>query len=220
MWVTLSFQGQGIIFSCIIYVTELGLQLLTLGAPAQRGLGVCLSLSVCLSRISPMELLFVLKTLSRTQRATKVKIIICGVLPETAAFKSYAAKHERKSQYANYSGGQLSPFDTQRSARGYPTIVNSIQPCLKRCLLMPRACVERELAATRVYSYNARRGQSPRQRIGIVRAQDMLYLRRRFCTSVLFHLLLTHAKVYLCTISSCRHSRLSCRLGHRPSSPI
>ena len=28
---------------------------------------------------------------------------ICGDLPETTTFKSYAAKHERKSQYANYS---------------------------------------------------------------------------------------------------------------------
>ena len=28
---------------------------------------------------------------------------ICGDLPETSAFKSYAAKHERKSQYANFS---------------------------------------------------------------------------------------------------------------------
>ena len=28
---------------------------------------------------------------------------ICGNLPEMTAFKSYAAKHERKSQYANYS---------------------------------------------------------------------------------------------------------------------
>ena len=28
---------------------------------------------------------------------------ICGDLPETTAFKSYSAKHERKSQYANYS---------------------------------------------------------------------------------------------------------------------
>ena len=27
---------------------------------------------------------------------------ICGDLPETTAFKSYAAKQERKSQYANY----------------------------------------------------------------------------------------------------------------------
>ena len=28
---------------------------------------------------------------------------ICGDLPETTAFKSNAVKHERKSQYANYS---------------------------------------------------------------------------------------------------------------------
>ena len=28
---------------------------------------------------------------------------ICGDLPETTAFKSNAAKHERKRQYANYS---------------------------------------------------------------------------------------------------------------------
>ena len=28
---------------------------------------------------------------------------ICGDLPETTAFKSYSVKHERKSQYANYS---------------------------------------------------------------------------------------------------------------------
>ena len=27
----------------------------------------------------------------------------CGDFPESTAFKNYAAKHERKSQYANYS---------------------------------------------------------------------------------------------------------------------
>ena len=38
---------------------------------------VCVCLSVCLlSHISPMERLFVLKTLSRTQRATKVKTFV------------------------------------------------------------------------------------------------------------------------------------------------
>ena len=38
---------------------------------------VCLCVSVCLlSHISPMERLFVLKTLSRTQRATKVKTFV------------------------------------------------------------------------------------------------------------------------------------------------
>ena len=46
---------------------------------------------------------------------------ICGDLSETTAFKSYAAKHERKSQYANYSDLPAVSFLrlTQRSARGY-----------------------------------------------------------------------------------------------------
>ena len=35
---------------------------------------------------------------------------ICGDLPETTAFKSYAAKHERKSQYANYSDLPMAAF--------------------------------------------------------------------------------------------------------------
>ena len=39
--------------------------------------GVCVCVSVCpLSDISPLELLFVLKTLSPTQRVTKVKIFV------------------------------------------------------------------------------------------------------------------------------------------------
>ena len=44
--------------------------------------------------------------------------------------------------------GQLSPFDTQRSGRGYPTSVNNIQPCPKRWLLMPLACVGARIATT------------------------------------------------------------------------
>ena len=40
-------------------------------------MGLCVCVCVCLlSHISPMERLFVLKTLSRTQRATKVKIFV------------------------------------------------------------------------------------------------------------------------------------------------
>ena len=35
---------------------------------------------------------------------------ICGDLPETTAFKSYAAKHERKSQYANFQTYPRSAF--------------------------------------------------------------------------------------------------------------
>ena len=63
---------------------------------------------------------------------------ICGDLPETTAFKSYAAKHERKSQLLIYrlTRGQLSPLDAQRRAKGYSAIVNNIQPYPKRCLLM------------------------------------------------------------------------------------
>ena len=37
---------------------------------------------------------------------------ICGDLPETTAFKSYAAKHERKSQYANFPAYPRSTFST------------------------------------------------------------------------------------------------------------
>ena len=97
---------------------------------------------------------------------------ICGDLPETTAFKNYAAKH--MSEKANMLiiptyRCQLSPLDTQRRARGYPTIVNNIQPCPKLCLLMPLARVGARTDSTTSYSYNARRGQFPRTRIGIVR---------------------------------------------------
>ena len=146
------------------------------------------SVCVCvclLSHISPTERLFVLKTLSRTQRATKVKKFV-GI-----AFKSYAAKHERKSQYANFPTYrcQLSPLDTQRRARGYPTIVNNIQPCPKLCLLMPLARVGARTDSTTRYSYNVRRGQLPRTRIGIVRrtrARRAVQYAPRVCTLVLF----------------------------------
>ena len=53
--------------------------LLALGAHAQRGLrwlGLCVCVCVCvclLSHISPLERLFVLKLLSRTERTTEVK---------------------------------------------------------------------------------------------------------------------------------------------------
>ena len=46
--------------------------------------------------------LFVLKMLSRTQRATEVTI--CGVFFETAPFKSYGVKRKRKSQLIIRSG--------------------------------------------------------------------------------------------------------------------
>ena len=96
---------------------------------------------------------------------------ICGDLPETTAFKSYAAKHGRRSQYANYSDLPAVSFlrlthseeqeGTQRLSTAFslaktmPTDATS--PCWG------------ENTAPRVYSYNARRGQFPRTRIGIVR---------------------------------------------------
>ena len=64
---------------------------------------VCLCVCLCLlSHISPTEPLFVLKN-DVTYSAGNEDQKICGDFPETTAFKSYAAKHERKSQYANYS---------------------------------------------------------------------------------------------------------------------
>ena len=104
--------------------------------------------------------------------AGKEGLKIYGDLPETTAFKSYATKQERKSQLCQLfrlTRIQLSPLDTQQSAREYPTIVNNIQLYPKRCLLMPLARVGARTESTTRYSYNARRGQLPRTRIGIVR---------------------------------------------------
>ena len=96
---------------------------------------------------------------------------LCGDLPETTVFKSYAAKHKRKANMLiipTYRC-QCSPLDRQRRARGYPTIVNNIQPCPKLCILMPLARVGARTDSTTSYSYNARRGQLPHTRVGIVR---------------------------------------------------
>ena len=60
---------------------------------------MCVCLSVCLlSHISLLEHLFVLKILSRTQRATEVKNFVGFSQFETASFKSYGVKRRRKSQ--------------------------------------------------------------------------------------------------------------------------
>ena len=125
---------------------------------------VCVSvcLSVCpLSHISPTERLFVLKTLSRTQRATKIKKVV-GICLKRLRSRVMPRNMSEKANMLiipTYRC-QLSPLDTQQRARGYPTIVNNIQPCPKLCLLMPLA---------RDGTRTARRGQLPRTRIGIVR---------------------------------------------------
>ena len=134
------------------------------------GLSVCLCvcLSVCLlSHISPTERLFILKMLSRTQRATKVKkfVGICLKRLRSRVMPRNMSEKANMLIIPTYRC-QLSPLDTQRRARGYPTIVNNIQPCPKLCLLMPLARVGARTDST---SYNARRGQFPRTRIGIVR---------------------------------------------------
>ena len=139
---------------------------------------VCLSvcLSVLLSHISPMEHLFVLKTLSRTQQARKVKQFV-GICLKRLRSRVMPRK--------------ISPLDTQQSARGYPTIVNNIQLCPKRCLLMPLARVGVRTESITRYSYNERHGQFPRTRIGIV-----LDTRYAFAPRVLhfsaFHWIISH----------------------------
>ena len=47
-------------------------------------------------------------------------------------------------------------------------IVDNIRPYPKQCLLMPLARVGARTENTTCYSHNARRGQFPRTRIGIV----------------------------------------------------
>ena len=121
-----------------------------------------------LGHISPMERLFILKLMSRTQRATKVKnfVGICLKL-----FKSYAVKHERKSQYANYSdlpAVQLSLLDKQQAPEGTQRLSTTFSLAQTPCLLMPLAHVGARTESTTCYSYNVRRGQFPRTHIGIV----------------------------------------------------
>ena len=66
------------------------------------GFSVCLS--VCLSVKSHLTYgAYVRPENAVTYSAGNEGQKICGDLPETTAFKSYTAKHERKSQYANFS---------------------------------------------------------------------------------------------------------------------
>ena len=102
-----------------------------------EGYSSWVGVSVCLlSHISPTERLFVLKTLSHTQRATKVKKFVGIYLKLLRSRVIPRNMSEKANMLIRLTRCQLSPLDTQRSARGYPTIVNNIQPCPKRCLLM------------------------------------------------------------------------------------
>ena len=94
---------------------------------------VCVCVCVCLlSHISPTERLFVLKTLPRTQRATKVKkfVGICLKRLRSRVMPRNMSEKANMLIIPTYRC-QLSPLDTQRRARGYPTIVNNIQSCPK-----------------------------------------------------------------------------------------
>ena len=107
---------------------------------------------------------------------------ICGDLPETTAFKRYAVKYERKANMLIYrlTHGQLSPLDAQQNVRGYPGIVNDIQACPKRCLLMPLVRVgARTDSTTRAVTT---------QGVANFRARVLAYVQYapRVCTSVLF----------------------------------
>ena len=141
-----------------------------------EGYNTWVCVSVCpLSHISPGERLFVLKTLSRTQRATKVKIFVGICLKR---LRSRVMPHNMSEEanmliFPDLPAVSFLRFDTQRSARGYPTIANNIQPCSKRCLLVPLARVGARTDNTIyasphafVYCYNARRGLFPPTLIG------------------------------------------------------
>ena len=98
---------------------------------------VCLSvcLSVCpLVGNSLFKRVFVLKTLSQTQRATKVKKFV-GICLKRLRSRVMPRNLSEKANILIIRG-QFSPLDTRRSVRGYPTIVNNIRPCPQRCLLM------------------------------------------------------------------------------------
>ena len=81
------------------------LQLLTLGAHAQRGLrylGLSVCVCVCVSVKSNLTSgASVRPENTVTYSAGNGGQNICGVFFETAPFKSYGVKRKRKSQYAN-----------------------------------------------------------------------------------------------------------------------
>ena len=83
--------------------------------------------------------------------------------------------------------GQLSPFDAQKNVRGYPGIVNDIQPCPKRCLLMP-------LVRVGVRTDSTTRAVTTRG-VANFRARVLAYVQYapRVCTLVLFIMLVNEA---------------------------
>ena len=75
---------------------------------------LCLSVSVCVS-VFKSHLTSQMSNRAINEHAYLVayeRQKICGDFPEMTAFKSYAAKHERKSQYANFQAYPRSAFST------------------------------------------------------------------------------------------------------------
>ena len=87
---------------------------------------------------------------------------ICGDFPETTAFKRYVAKHERKSQYANYSGLPVVSF----MHREVPELPSDCQRHSALSKLMPLARVGARTDNT-TSTAETRRGQFPPMRIGV-----------------------------------------------------
>ena len=96
-------------------------------------------MSVCLlSHISPTERLFVLKTLSRTQRATKVKKFVGICLKRLRS----RVMPRNMSEKANMQIFRLTDVSFLRLTHSEGLeVVNNIQPCSKLYLLMPLARV-------------------------------------------------------------------------------
>ena len=106
--------------------------------------------------VSLLKRVFVLKMLAHNQRATKVKIFV-GICLKRLRSRVMPRNMSEKANML-ITRGQFSPLNTQRSVNGYPTIVNNIQPCQKRCLLMPLTRVRARTDSTTHHSYNASRG--------------------------------------------------------------
>ena len=122
----------------------------------------------------------------------------CRDLPETTAFKSYAAKHERKSQY--YSDLPAVSFlrlthseaseGTQRSSTAFGLAQNyGLLIIALACFGARTDITTRSAASTHA---RERRGQLPRTRIDVVRKMKY-YFAPRFAPRVLhfsaFHVL-------------------------------
>ena len=76
-----------------------------------------------------------------------------------------------------FTCGQLSPLEAQQNVRGYPGIVNDVQPCPKQCLLilLARFGARTDNTTRAATTQGARRGQFPRTRIGVQSAPRVCF---------------------------------------------